>query len=84
VWWTIEVSDVGATHERLLQLGLPIVVSLCNEAWGDGPFSIVDPSRGSHGIVLGVQSIQQERVRFRSYFCSIPFFSAITGSAFPF
>ena len=35
-------------------------------------------------MVLGVQSIQQERVKFKTYFCSIPFFSAITGSAIPF
>jgi hypothetical protein len=32
VWLTIEVPDVDAEHERLLQLGLPIVVSLRNEA----------------------------------------------------
>ena len=59
MWRTIEVSDVGAAHERLLQLGLPIVVSLRNEAWGDGHFSIVDPSRGSYGMDLGVQSIHR-------------------------
>jgi hypothetical protein len=45
VWLTIEVPDVDAEHERLLQLGLPIIVSLRNEAWGDCHFSIVDPSR---------------------------------------
>ena len=41
---TIEVQDVDAEHERLLQLGLPIVGSLRNEAWGDRHFSIVDPN----------------------------------------
>jgi hypothetical protein len=32
MWLMIEVPDVDAEHERLLQLGLPIVVSLRNEA----------------------------------------------------
>ena len=40
--------------------------------------------RVSYGMVLGVQSIQQERVRVKTYFRSIPFFSAITGSDIPF
>jgi hypothetical protein len=32
VWLMIEVPDVDVEHERLLQLGLLIVVSLRNEA----------------------------------------------------
>ena len=54
VWLTIEVPDVDAEHERLLQLGLPILVSLRNEAWGDRQFSIVDPNGMGIDIVARI------------------------------
>ena len=54
VWLTIEVQDVDAEHERLLQLGLPIVGSLRNEAWGDRHFSIVDPNGMGIDIVTRI------------------------------
>lgn len=44
LWVTIEVADVDAEHERLVAEGIPIVVSLRNEAWGDRHFSVVDPN----------------------------------------
>ncbi|MDH4084914.1 MAG: VOC family protein [Nitrospira sp.] len=44
LWVTIEVADVDAEHEQLVAKGLPIVVSLRNEAWGDRHFAVVDPN----------------------------------------
>jgi len=43
-WLTIEVLDVDAEHTRLVKSGLPIVVSLRNESWGDRHFSVTDPN----------------------------------------
>ena len=43
-WLTIEVTDVDAEHARLAKSGLPIDVSLRNEARGDRHFSVIDPN----------------------------------------
>lgn len=44
LWVTIEVPNVDAEHNRLVARGLPIVISLRNEAWGVRHFAVVDPN----------------------------------------
>lgn len=44
LWLTIEVDDVEAEHKRIKGLGVPIVVELRQEDWGETHFSIVDPN----------------------------------------
>lgn len=43
VWFTIELEDVDAMYEEIQKKGIPIVVSLRDEPWGERHFSIVDP-----------------------------------------
>ncbi len=49
-WLTIDVADVETEHARLSAAGVPVVVSLRSEAWGDRHFAIVDPS----GIAIDI------------------------------
>ncbi len=44
VFLTIEVDDVDAHYNRIRSLGIPIAITLRNEAWGDRHFAIVDPN----------------------------------------
>ncbi|MGH9941312.1 MAG: VOC family protein [Pyrinomonadaceae bacterium] len=44
LWLTIEVGDVEAEYERMQNLGVPIVVELRQEDWGETHFSVVDPN----------------------------------------
>lgn len=41
---TIEVDDVDRYYHQFQERGIPIEVSLRDEAWGDRHFSIVDPN----------------------------------------
>ncbi|GAA5221167.1 VOC family protein [Membranihabitans marinus] len=41
---TIEVDDVDRYYQKFQERGIPIEVSLRDEAWGDRHFSIVDPN----------------------------------------
>jgi catechol 2,3-dioxygenase-like lactoylglutathione lyase family enzyme len=44
VYLTIEVNDVDAEYERMRKAGIPIVIALRDEPWGDRHFAIVDPN----------------------------------------
>jgi catechol 2,3-dioxygenase-like lactoylglutathione lyase family enzyme len=44
VYLTLEVTDVDAEYKRIKDLGIPIVVDLRNEEWGDRHFAIKDPN----------------------------------------
>lgn len=44
VYLTIEVDDVDAEYLRIRKLGVPIMVELRDEPWGDKHFAIVDPN----------------------------------------
>jgi uncharacterized glyoxalase superfamily protein PhnB len=44
MYLTIEVSDVDAEYKRIKALGVPIVIDIRNEEWGDRHFAIVDPN----------------------------------------
>ncbi len=44
MWLTIEVGDVEAEYERIQNSGVPIVVELRQEEWGETHFSVADPN----------------------------------------
>lgn len=44
MWLTVEVADVEAEYERIQNLGVPIVVELRTEEWGETHFSVADPN----------------------------------------
>lgn len=44
LWLTVEVGDVKTEYERIKNLGVPIVVELRQEEWGETHFSIADPN----------------------------------------
>ncbi|AFY96997.1 VOC family protein [Chamaesiphon minutus] len=44
LWLTVEVADVEAEYQRIQNLGIPIVVELRQEDWGETHFSIADPN----------------------------------------
>lgn len=59
-----EVADVDAEHARLSQAGLPIVVPLQDNPWGDRSFISVDPS----GVSVYVYSPIEPTEEFKQYF----------------
>jgi catechol 2,3-dioxygenase-like lactoylglutathione lyase family enzyme len=44
MYLTIEVPDVDAEYKRIKALGVPVVIDIRNEEWGDRHFAIVDPN----------------------------------------
>ncbi|QHV94684.1 VOC family protein [Spirosoma endbachense] len=44
VFLTIETENVDEEYARISALGIPIVVDLRDESWGDRHFAIVDPN----------------------------------------
>lgn len=44
MYLTIEVEDVDALHERLQKAGVPILIAIRDEPWGDRHFAIQDPN----------------------------------------
>jgi uncharacterized glyoxalase superfamily protein PhnB len=44
LWLTVEVTDVQSEYKRIQNLGVPIVVELRQEDWGETHFSIADPN----------------------------------------
>jgi catechol 2,3-dioxygenase-like lactoylglutathione lyase family enzyme len=44
LWLTVEVGDIEAEYERIQNLGVPVVVELRQEEWGETHFSVVDPN----------------------------------------
>lgn len=44
MYLTIEVDDVDSIYEELKNKGLPIMVEIRNEPWGDRHFAIEDPN----------------------------------------
>ena len=61
-----EVDDVDAECERLTQAGLPIVVPLKDNPWGDRSFISIDPA----GVSVYVYSPIEVSDEFRKYFKS--------------
>jgi catechol 2,3-dioxygenase-like lactoylglutathione lyase family enzyme len=44
MYLTIEVADVDAEYKRIKTLGVPVVIDIRNEEWGDRHFAIADPN----------------------------------------
>jgi catechol 2,3-dioxygenase-like lactoylglutathione lyase family enzyme len=44
MYLTIEVPDVDSEYKRIKALGVPIMIDIRNEEWGDRHFAIVDPN----------------------------------------
>ena len=44
VYLTIEVDNVDEVYQSLKEIGLPIVIDIRDEPWGDRHFAIVDPN----------------------------------------
>ena len=59
-----EVENVDAEHARLTQAGLPIVVPLQDNPWGDRSFISVDPA----GVSVYVYSPIEPTEEFKQYF----------------
>ncbi|MEC7121141.1 MAG: VOC family protein [Pseudomonadota bacterium] len=53
IWIAIEVANVDAEYQRLVDLGVQITVALRTEPWGDRHFVVVDPNG------IGVDIVQQ-------------------------
>ncbi len=47
---TVQVEDAAAEHERLQDVGAPIVYGLAEEPWGQTRFMLRDPS----GVVIDI------------------------------
>ncbi len=62
--YCLEVDDVDAEHQRLLEAGLDIVVQLQDNPWGDRSFTIQDPV----GIAIYVHSLIEPSEEFRTHF----------------
>nr|WP_250647788.1 VOC family protein [Sessilibacter corallicola] len=41
---TVEVENVDVVYQRAQDLGLPVIVNLCNEQWGQRHFMLEDPN----------------------------------------
>ena len=61
-----QVDDVDTECQRLAQAGLPIVVPLKDNPWGDRSFISVDPA----GVSVYVYSPIEVSDEFRKYFKS--------------
>ncbi|HEY5824461.1 MAG TPA: VOC family protein [Cyclobacteriaceae bacterium] len=44
IYLTIEVDDVDAEYKRIKVLGVPVIVDLRDEPWGDRHFAVKDPN----------------------------------------
>lgn len=44
IYLTIEVADVDSEYKRIKALGIPIVIELRDEPWGDRHFAVKDPN----------------------------------------
>ena len=60
----LEVDDVDTEHQRLSQAGIPIVVGLKDNPWGDRSFISVDPV----GVSIYVYSPIEPAEEFKQYF----------------
>lgn len=50
---TVEVENVDAVYQRAQDLGLPVIVNLCNEQWGQRHFMLEDPN----GLLVDVYTM---------------------------
>ncbi len=53
MWITIDVEDVAVIYQRFQQQGIPIMLELTDEVWGDRHFVIQDPNG------IGVDVVQR-------------------------
>ncbi|GAB3643709.1 VOC family protein [Spirosoma arcticum] len=44
VYLTIEVPDVDVEYARITELGIPVIIPIRDEPWGDRHFAITDPN----------------------------------------
>lgn len=54
VYFTLEVDDVEAEYHRLKNAGIPILIELRKEPWGDTHFAIQDPA----GVAVDIVTYQ--------------------------
>ncbi len=54
VYFTLEVEDVEAEYHRLKKAGIPILIDLRKEPWGDTHFAIQDPA----GVAVDIVTYQ--------------------------
>lgn len=57
---TVEMEDVDKIFQKAITLKLPVVVDLCNEAWGQRHFMVEDPN----GLLLDVYSMIEPSPEF--------------------
>ncbi len=62
--YNFEVENVDTEHERILKLGLPVIMPLGDHPWGDRGFGIVDPN----GVVLYFYKTIEAEESFKQYF----------------
>jgi uncharacterized glyoxalase superfamily protein PhnB len=56
VYLTLEVADVDAEFARIKKLGVPIVIELRDEPWGDRHFAVKDPN----GVGIDIVTYQKK------------------------
>jgi uncharacterized glyoxalase superfamily protein PhnB len=56
VYLTLEVTDVDAEFARIKKLGVPIVIELRDEPWGDRHFAVKDPN----GVGIDIVTYQKK------------------------
>ncbi|GAA6170261.1 VOC family protein [Sessilibacter corallicola] len=57
---TVEVENVDAVYQRAQDLGLPVIVNLCNEQWGQRHFMSEDPN----GLLVDVYTMIEPTAEF--------------------
>jgi uncharacterized glyoxalase superfamily protein PhnB len=62
--YNFEIENVDAEHDRLLQLGLPVIMPLGDHPWGDRGFGIMD----SNGVILYFYKTIEPEKSFKQYF----------------
>lgn len=53
IWVAVDVEDVDAEYQRIQELGVPIELTIRDEAWGDRHFVVIDPNG------IGVDVVQR-------------------------
>lgn len=56
LWFILETKHIQDEYERLKKTGLPMVIDLRTEAWGDTHFTVIDPN----GIAVDVVAHREE------------------------
>jgi len=62
--YNFEIENVDAEYERVLKLGLPVIMPLGDHPWGDRGFGTIDPN----GVVLYFYKNIDPTENFKQYF----------------